>query len=382
MSLTPPRSPLIFDPDRVFGHALNTVNEIRPGSQKPPATDRLALYGLYKQSMEGDVAAIAEPPTNDKSSQGLSTEALKKEQEKWDAWKANEGLSRTEAKRRYIELLIRTMHEYASGTDEARELVEELEFVWDQIKNNSLGSSSERSSPLQNLERSGYLSSENDNGGRGVSSSAAALDYTPGASGSGGGGGGKPGELRILSPVSQVEEDEEASALEEEREEFVDAPVSQVDVQDIGDDEEMPSTRDFAIDQSYAAVPRPAPRTAAPDGDPRWRKRIESSLMRLTTEVAALREQLESRRFLLRQRKHSFFGWAMRIGWWFVQFIVADAVVLWVLLFYLRRRQDRRLEGAIRVLLGDAVAQVQKVGREVKMPQLPKIPRRKGGGGG
>ncbi|KAI7617200.1 hypothetical protein KC346_g5610, partial [Hortaea werneckii] len=45
--------------DRVFGHALNTVNKIRPGSQKPPAADRLALYGLYKQSMEGDVATLS-----------------------------------------------------------------------------------------------------------------------------------------------------------------------------------------------------------------------------------------------------------------------------------------------------------------------------------
>lgn len=54
----------------------------------------------------------------------------KKEQEKWDAWKANEGLSRTEAKRRYIEKLIETMHKYASTTTEAKELVEELEFVW------------------------------------------------------------------------------------------------------------------------------------------------------------------------------------------------------------------------------------------------------------
>ncbi|KAI7708009.1 hypothetical protein KC322_g5239, partial [Hortaea werneckii] len=88
--------------DRVFGHALNTVNKIRPGSQKPPASDRLALYGLYKQSMEGDVATLS-PRPSPATSPSMSAEALKKEQEKWDAWKSNEGLSRTEAKRRYIE---------------------------------------------------------------------------------------------------------------------------------------------------------------------------------------------------------------------------------------------------------------------------------------
>jgi hypothetical protein len=38
-------------PDRVFSHALNTVNKIRTGSQKPPSATRLRLYGLYKQAM-------------------------------------------------------------------------------------------------------------------------------------------------------------------------------------------------------------------------------------------------------------------------------------------------------------------------------------------
>lgn len=37
--------------DRVFSHALNTVNKIRIGSEKPPSAIRLKLYGLYKQSM-------------------------------------------------------------------------------------------------------------------------------------------------------------------------------------------------------------------------------------------------------------------------------------------------------------------------------------------
>ena len=39
-----------------------------------------------------------------------------REQQKWDAWDAQKGLSMTEAKRRYIETLIETMHRYASTT--------------------------------------------------------------------------------------------------------------------------------------------------------------------------------------------------------------------------------------------------------------------------
>ena len=53
-----------------------------------------------------------------------------------DAWKQQNGLSRTEAKRRYINKLIETMRQYASRSPDARELVAELEFVWDQVKSN------------------------------------------------------------------------------------------------------------------------------------------------------------------------------------------------------------------------------------------------------
>jgi acyl-CoA-binding protein len=347
--------------DRVFGHALNTVNKIRPGSTKPPASDRLALYGLYKQSMEGDVSLLSSRPASSAAPYAsLSPDSLAKEQEKWDAWKSNEGLSRTESKRRYIEKLISTMHEYASGTDEARQLVEELEFVWDQVKSNSLSSGdSERSSPLHALERSGYISSSGGNGG--VDSTTVAME---------GRGGREGGQLRVLSPVSQADEDEEAM---DEQEEFVDARVSQVDGGDLGDLADI-GAGDGAQDASYAIMPNAVRSSPA---DMRWRKRIESSLIKLTTEVTALREQLESRRFFARQRKYSLVGWVLRLSWWAVQLFAADVVILWLVILYLRRKQDRRLEMAVRVLLGDAVAQVQKVSRDVK---LPKLPGRRGGG--
>lgn len=43
-------------------------------------------------------------------------EDTKRERDKYDAWDAQRGVSRTEAKRRYIEALIETMHRFASGT--------------------------------------------------------------------------------------------------------------------------------------------------------------------------------------------------------------------------------------------------------------------------
>lgn len=64
---------------------------------------------MYKQSMEGDVDGIMARPRGD-------ADESHADQEKWDAWNRMKGLSRTQAKRRYIETLIETMRRYASGT--------------------------------------------------------------------------------------------------------------------------------------------------------------------------------------------------------------------------------------------------------------------------
>ncbi len=101
--------------DRVFVHAINTVQKIpRTGSARPPTADRLRLYGLYKQATEGEVDGVMERPGGYNGNS--ADEDVYREQQKWDAWDAQKGLSMTEAKRRYIEALIETMHRYASTT--------------------------------------------------------------------------------------------------------------------------------------------------------------------------------------------------------------------------------------------------------------------------
>jgi len=110
--------------DRVFVHALNTVKKIpKTGASRPPGPDRLRLYGLYKQAMEGDVDGVMERPMSVQDGEGegeerdeREIEELRKDRDKYDAWDAQRGISRTEAKRRYIEALIETMHKYASTT--------------------------------------------------------------------------------------------------------------------------------------------------------------------------------------------------------------------------------------------------------------------------
>ncbi|KAJ4378699.1 hypothetical protein N0V86_005570 [Didymella sp. IMI 355093] len=400
--------------DRVFSHALNTVNKIRTGSQKPPSTTRLRLYGLYKQAMgaqcsagqddtrltwtEGDVDGIMDRPEG-------SSEQEQRAREKWDAWKQQNKLSRTEAKRRYITTLIDTMHQYASPSPDSRELVAELEFVWDQVKSNVPSSSS--SSPLQTLDQA-----------PGMSASYSALErqratkdrdsYSQHAADDNGDDDDDDDDdqpLQIKSPMSQSEEDLEAEEadIEAQEDEFVDAPDSQYALalyrqgamdHNLSEAPSHPPPRSKPQPQRPAQsrqtsrrnidAPIPLPSLAAPDqntkdtpsaADLKWRRRVESSLMKMTAEVAALREQLEARRLFTHKPHYRFFRAIWRFVWASVKHVAVDLLVLVLVLGVLRRRGDRRMEGAVRVLLGDAVAQLQggRLGG-VKVPQLPALP--------
>lgn len=305
--------------------------------------------------MEGDVGYIQPRPEGD-------TDSAHKEQDKWDSWAANSGLSRTAAKKQYIETLISTMHEYASATPEARELVAELEFVWDQIRNNSNPSDSSAGSPLQ--------AHEHAHGAYPGLASSNAAGFGDGAGLGGGEGSRQP--MRVLSPVSQGEA-EDVDEEKGEGEVFVDAPVSQYGDQ-YGEQEEEGQEEGVAQDTYDGAVDdRPSidrPRRPS-TREMNWRRRVGGALVKMTAEVAALREQLESRSYVAQRRRHSLLGWILRLSWFFVKAVVFDVFMLWMVILWLRRKKDRRLEGAVRVLLGDAVAQMQKVGSNMKVPKLP-----------
>ncbi|KAF2462386.1 acyl CoA binding protein-domain-containing protein [Lineolata rhizophorae] len=375
--------------DRVFSHALSVGNKIRTGSEKPPAATRLKLYGLYKQSMEGDVDGIMDRP------EGGSDEA-QRAQENWDAWKEQTGLSRTEAKRRYISTVIDTMHKYASPSPDVRELISELEFVWDQVKSNVPSSSS--SSPLRTLSGPTGLGNLSNN------TDAAGDDYRATTVASSRPVSGAQAPIRVLSPVTQADEDDLDDNVE-----FVDAPDSKYD--------EGAELSDREAHQSHSPTPitrkrsnnNPSERPEIGAGvakggggggsggvvasservaDQRWRRRVEQALVNMTTEVAALREQLEARRLFAYSKRRRVARFVLRLLWAAAKHIAVDMVLLALVLLYLRRRHDTRLEGAVRVLLGDAVAQVQKVGGaqiahlNLGKVKLPKIPGQKGVGGG
>ncbi|KAF7713120.1 Uncharacterized protein PECH_001660 [Penicillium ucsense] len=385
--------------DRVFVHALNTVKRIpRTGTARPPAAERLKLYGLYKQSMEGDVEGVMARPVG-------NTPEVHAECEKWDAWYAQRGLTRTEAKRRYIGTLIDTMHCYASQTPEARELVSELEFVWDQIKYNASSSSSSSPlnavgvPPLSHHQGSAYGSI----GGRLAQSSSSDRYERPDLRAN----DTRDSRLRVLSPVSQPEEEayyrrrRSADALrhdngddvdedddEDEDEEYEEARDSLYEPEEDHDSSTTDThththtgTEDHSHshsnadpqtdshshnnDQNHNHNHNPVRRKSsfgASDGtslhspdsqDPshprsrRWRRRVEQALTKMTAEIAAVREQMEART-LVHRRRAGIWAWLKWMLWAVVRQIIWDVALLGGLLIWMRMRGDRRLEERLR----------------------------------
>jgi hypothetical protein len=282
-----------------------------------------------------------------------------------DSWHSCTGLSRTEAKRRYITTLISTMHKYASPSPDARELVSELEFVWDQVKSNVPSSSS--SSPLQTLGMpAGFSTIDKPPPFPKLDTSHFRSPMDTGEEKDG---------LRVMSPMSQSEEEaaEAEEAAEQEGEVFVDARDSQIAeppprCDDISQQDSQEGKGDrYRPPDSGVALSRDAAKRSSYSSprEPRWRLRVESALVKLTAEVAALREQLESRRLFSLSKQHRIWQYMVWSVWGLVKHVAFDFLLLAVVLLWMRRKKDRRLEMAIRVLLGDAVAEARRIGGSV-----------------
>ena len=211
------------------------------------------------------------------------------------------------------------MHAYASSTPEARELVSELEFVWDQIKANSNVSSSGSSPRGPVVEESS----------RTAGTSYASLGGERRRRDEGGGGGG----LRVLRPVSDGDEEEEEDFENDE------------DHPEIGLNAESP------LDLSEH--PTPYHHSTSRDLDIRnrkWRKRIETGLFRVSTEVAALRELVEAKGVIVGERKNmpgkgsGAWAWVRWLIWAATRQLLADAVVVGLVLMWARKKNERKVE--------------------------------------
>ena len=282
--------------------------------------------------MEGDVEVILPRPSlpyspsravedagyddaREQSQQKKEREA-RDEVDKWDAWHACAGLSKTEAKRRYVEVLIETMKVYAAGTAEARELVDELEFVWNQIRSQSGSEESLRST-----------------GRGGVEAGNAGVE--------------EEGRLRVLSPVSrggsgEIVEGEDATIPERDHH------------QPPHEDEDDDDSRD-APDGSERNPQRPLDRRRRPSPSThKWRRQIETALTKLSTEMAAIKEQVDElnsssyrrSRFSIGRRKggSKVLTWIRWVLWIALRQLAADALVMGALLLWVVWRGSHQFE--------------------------------------
>jgi hypothetical protein len=287
--------------------------------------------------MEGDVSSILPRPTLPPSSpdpnnttalsryasRDLRTRETQAEIEKWDAWDACKGMSRTEAKRRYIGTLIETMKVYASGTNESRELVGELEFVWGQIRSQNGSEEEEDVSPGEEerrLERAGLKTMDSygsipggDRGGR--------EEYARDG-----------GRLRVLSPVGSGGSGE---VIE-------------------GEDRELPHVdREEREAFEEDELDRRRPGTGTTEGDDyairnrKWRRSIEVALSKMTAEIAALRENMEESRGFTR-RKTGVVAWLRWLGLQLMRQVLTNTALILLLILWGRWKGDRRAEEWLR----------------------------------
>ncbi|KAK8134352.1 acyl CoA binding protein-domain-containing protein [Apiospora sp. TS-2023a] len=254
--------------DLSLQHELTAVP--KTGASRPPAGDRLRLYGLYKQAMEGDVDGVMERPSAATLGSGVNSDELQREKDKWDAWNAQRGLTRTDAKKRYIEALIETMHRYATTP----------------------------STELQTFAKPTT---------------------------------GTEGPMKVLSPMS-----EDDAAEQEYREQHPEKEEG--DGEGEGDGEYVKK------------------------GD-KWSRKVERALVRLSAEVAALREQITAGREWRTKKEKTLRARISWLGWLILKHVIADSVILCIVLLWMRRRKDRRLEDLVRSAL--------KLAREYARNVLP-----------
>lgn len=93
----------------------------------------------------------------------------------------------------------------------------------------------------------------------------------------------------------------------------------------------------------------------------KWSRKVERALVRLSTEIAALREQITAGREWRTKKEKSPGAWIRWALWIFLKHLIANSVMLAFVLLWMRRRKDRRLEDLVRSALKLAREYARKV---------------------
>ena len=268
------------------------------------------------------------------------------------------------------------MHRYASQTSEARELVVELEFVWDQIKSNPSSSSS--SSPLHSvgvppLPQHTFPS---------ITGRLSRNDYVDTLMAR---NGMRDSRLRVLSPVSQPDGRirSRGSSMEEENDDDEGEEVYAEAQDDIYDDDDDSTRQERSVsddeDEGSSKVLRRNSNhhnhreTSKPHDSRKWRRRVEQALTNMTAEIAAVREQMETRA-VARRRRSRLWAWFKWIIWVALRQLIWDLAILGMLLIYMRLRGDRRVEDKLKVGWAEVKTRLAKLRAIRRTPRTPLLP--------
>lgn len=95
----------------------------------------------------------------------------------------------------------------------------------------------------------------------------------------------------------------------------------------------------------------------------KWRKNVEQALVKMTAEIAALREQIATGREYQGKKSRSPRKWLAWFIWIAIKHFLVDMALLGLVLLWMRRKKDRRVE--------DLVREGLRIGREYVRKVLP-----------
>lgn len=112
---------------------------------------------------------------------------------------------------------------------------------------------------------------------------------------------------------------------------------------------------DVSTVEKVSRPPSTRPSNRGTPASGRWRRSVEQALTKMTAEVAALREQLESRRsaaVAARTRLALVRRWIVWLAFVAVKHIIIDAMIIGLLLFWMKWKGDKRAELVVKLVSG------------------------------
>jgi hypothetical protein len=105
----------------------------------------------------------------------------------------------------------------------------------------------------------------------------------------------------------------------------------------------------------------------------KWRRRIEQAFTKMTAEIAAIREQIETRAVYSRRRT-SLWAWLKWLVWVAIRQLCWHFVIIGVILIWMRLKGDRRLEDKLKTMWAESKKRLARIRFLRHAPRFPSLP--------